>query len=354
MAQTFIHNFDKVSPLGYKQPANDPNAASPDYITHAQLRYSPFTSSEAIAGSVVSGANSTFSFSIEDAQIAYTFKMYYSTDGTTYNEDKTFGGADGKKLFGANDLSNYVTLSGAQNITGTKTVTSSANLVIASGSDITVQTGGDITLADAPSASTDAVNKAYVDGLIGYKSCVFWVSSYTPDESTALSYSRIYNNTGVTPTLTYLTTAGGSDYGLRVTFNRTSSASDIILNGPLLWEDGFGARYKAGYFCPIETFVQSSANTSLDLIFVRDDFRLAQTATSRATTFFDTGDFKEYSLSGSTVSEGVWNQSTPPGSNEWVGIDVAYQDLTLRSDHSDNWTLAEALKNFRLELRFYD
>jgi hypothetical protein len=124
-------------------------------------------------------------------------------------------------------------------------------------------------LADAPSASTDATNKAYVDGLIGYKSCVFWVSSYTPNESTALSYTRIYNNTGYTPTLTYLQGITGTP-GLRVTFNRTSSNSDIILPPKLFTDDGFGSKNHAGFLGVSETFSQSSANTVMDLYYVDD------------------------------------------------------------------------------------
>jgi hypothetical protein len=124
-------------------------------------------------------------------------------------------------------------------------------------------------LADAPSASTDATNKAYVDGLIGYKSCVFWVSSFTPNESTALSYTRIYNNTGYTPTLTYGQSLFGAQ-GLRVTFNRTSSNSDIILPPKLFTDDGFGSKNAAGFLGVSETFAQSSANTVMDLYYVDD------------------------------------------------------------------------------------
>lgn len=165
MAQTFVYNTNELSPQGYLKPANTVSAVSPDNITHLQLRYSDFSSSYVIQGSVVSGENSTFEFSIADNLASEVFKLYYSTDGTTYNVDKTFGGTSGKKLFGATDLSGLVTLTTAQNISGTKTLTGNANIVVGSGSDITVQTGGDITLADAPTASTDAANKSYVDGL---------------------------------------------------------------------------------------------------------------------------------------------------------------------------------------------
>lgn len=201
MAQTFVYNTNELSPQGYLKPANTVSAVSPDNVTHLQLRYSDFSSSYVIQGSVVSGANSTFEFSIADNLASEIFKMYYSTDGTTYNVDKTFGGTSGKKLFATADLSGLVTTGTAQNITATKTLTTNANLVVASGSDITVQSGGDITLADAPTASTDATNKAYVDGLIGYTEYIAWVNQLgtTPPVSTIVK-----NNTGRTFTWSYL------------------------------------------------------------------------------------------------------------------------------------------------------
>jgi hypothetical protein len=187
MAQTFVYNTNELSPQGYLKPANTVSAVSPDNITHLQLRYSDFSSSYVIQGSVVSGENSTFEFSIADNLASEVFKLYYSTDGTTYNVDKTFGGTSGKKLFGATDLSGLVTLTTAQNISGTKTLTGNANIVVGSGSDITVQAGGDITLADAPTVSTDATNKEYVDGL----EYIAWVSQTSTNPPT----SQIVKNT---------------------------------------------------------------------------------------------------------------------------------------------------------------
>lgn len=348
MAQTFVYNTNELSPQGYLKPANTVSAVSPDNVTHLQLRYSDFSSSYVIQGSVVSGENSTFEFSIADNLASEIFKLYYSTDGTTYTVDKTFGGTSGKKLFATADLSGLVTLATAQNIVATKTLTTNANLVVSSGSDITVQAGGDITLADAPTASTDATNKAYVDGLIGYKSCVFWVSSYTPNESTALSYTRIYNNTGYTPTLAYLAASGGSDYGLRITFNRTSSNSDVILPSALMWEDGFGVREKAGHLSVIETFAQSSANTTMDLIFI-DDYGFATSSWNAATT---PDMLKKYSLSGSTVSESA--ATSAPGANEWIAIDVDADGSGLVWYPQYTVDANAEIKNFRIELRFYD
>jgi hypothetical protein len=348
MAQTFVYNFNEQSPQGYLKPANTTSAVSPDNVTHAQLRYTDFSSSYVIQGSVVSGANSTFEFSIADNLASEIFKMYYSTDGTTYNVDKTFGGTSGKKLFATADLSGLVTTGTAQNITATKTLTTNANLVVSSGSDITVQSGGDITLADAPTASTDATNKAYVDGLIGYKSCVFWVSSFTPNESTALSYTRIYNNTGYTPTLTYLSGLIGTQ-GLRVTFNRTSSNSDIILPPKLFTDDGFGSKNAAGFLGVSETFSQSSANTVMDLYYVDD---VAQAWGLR------TGDgpapgvdyWSTYTLAGGTLT-----RADRAGANltDQQFVACAYQTGSMLEFTSVVLT-SEARLNFRIELRFYD
>ena len=191
MAQTFVYNTNELSPQGYLKPANTVSAVSPDNVTHLQLRYSDFSSSYVIQGSVVSGENSTFEFSIADNLASEIFKMYYSTDGTTYTVDKTFGGTSGKKLFATADLSGLVTTGTAQNITATKTLTTNANLVVSSGSDITVQAGGDITLADAPTDSTDATNKAYVDARASKEALIF-VNSYDPTGGTIVS-ATIYN-----------------------------------------------------------------------------------------------------------------------------------------------------------------
>lgn len=348
MAQTFVYNTNELSPQGYLKPANTVSAVSPDNITHLQLRYSDFSSSYVIQGSVVSGENSTFEFSIADNLASEVFKLYYSTDGTTYNVDKTFGGTSGKKLFGATDLSGLVTLTTAQNISGTKTLTGNANIVVGSGSDITVQTGGDITLADAPTASTDATNKAYVDGLIGYKSCVFWIASYTPNESTALSYTRIFNNTGVTPTLTYLQGITGTQ-GLRVTFNRTSSNSDIILPGKLFTDDGFGSKNDAGFLGVSETFAQSSANTVMDLYYVDDVWR---SWTVSQANIGGVDIWSRFTLSGGTLTRTAGNSGTAFTDQEFLAATVKRSGALLVSDAIV--ATSEERKNFRIELRFYD
>ncbi len=347
MAQIEIINLRKLSSAqGYVMPANTPGLASADNITHAQLRKSPFSSVLA-QGTLVSGQTSTFEFSIPDADADELLKLYVSTDGSTYTEDATYGGTNGKNPFGSVDLSTYVTTNTAQSITATKTINTNANLVIASGSDITVQTGGDITLADAPTASTDATNKAYVDGLVGYKSCVFWVSSYTPNESTALSYTRIYNNTGYTPTLTYLHGLIGVQ-GLRVTFNRTSSNSDIILPPKLFTDDGFGSKNDAGFFGVSETFSQSSANTTMDLYYIDDTTQMWNVSQG---SFAGVDVWSTFTLSGGTLTRAAGTND--PNTNQKF-LAATKDRLTNLLVSSAVVVTSEARLNFRIELRFYD
>lgn len=93
-----IINLDKLSNDGYKQPANDPTSNTPDNITHAQLRYNTFSSSYVIQGVIVTGSSSTFEFTVP-AFLKYSlFKLYVSTDGTTYTEKKSYGGSTGRTL----------------------------------------------------------------------------------------------------------------------------------------------------------------------------------------------------------------------------------------------------------------
>ena len=328
MAQTFVYNFNEQSPQGYLKPANTTSAVSPDNVTHAQLRYTDFSSSYVIQGSVVSGANSTFEFSIADNLASEIFKMYYSTDGTTYNVDKTFGGTSGKTLFATADLSGLVTLTTAQTISGTKTLASNANIVIASGSDITVQAGGDITLADAPSASTDATNKAYVDANT-FKSCVFWIDAFYYDTLTALSYRRIFNNTGVTPTLAYGNNSIG-ERGLVVTFNRTSAAWDIS-STHFSFADEF-ASVPAGFFYIDSTITQSASATSTVLTLM-DDFIIA----SQSITYHYYG----------MLTADTWGRT---GSDPTKYLATNVSGITL----AGGVITSDLRKNCRIELRFYD
>ncbi|MBK6773441.1 MAG: hypothetical protein IPG78_15190 [Ignavibacteria bacterium] len=94
-----IINLEKLDNDGRKQPANDPTLSTPDNITHCQLRYNTFTSSYFIQGVAVTGASSTFEFTVSDALFYWKFKLYTSTDGTNYTEKKSYGGSAGKHLF---------------------------------------------------------------------------------------------------------------------------------------------------------------------------------------------------------------------------------------------------------------
>jgi len=94
-----VVNLEKYAEENYyKQPANSPGAASPDNITHARLYYDTFAGSDYLQGSFVSDNNSTVQFdnsAISDS----VFKLFVSTDGTTYTELKTYGGTDGRDEF---------------------------------------------------------------------------------------------------------------------------------------------------------------------------------------------------------------------------------------------------------------
>jgi len=91
-----IVNIDKLSDDGFKQPANNPDLINPDNIKYSQLRYNTFASNQAVQGVAVVGSSSTFAFDISSS-IPYTlFKLYKSTDGITYNEDKSYGGEIGR------------------------------------------------------------------------------------------------------------------------------------------------------------------------------------------------------------------------------------------------------------------
>ena len=94
-----IINLEKLDNDGRKQPANDPTSSTPDNITHCQLRYNTFTSSYVIQGVAVTGASSTFEFTVSDALFYWKFKLSTSTDGTNYTEKKSYGGSAGKHLF---------------------------------------------------------------------------------------------------------------------------------------------------------------------------------------------------------------------------------------------------------------
>ena len=90
-----VFNIWRLDTDGRIMPANNPLASSPDYYTHAQLRYDTFLSPNVIQGTFVTGVNSSVAVEIPENKLQWSFKLFVSRDGTTYTEDKTFGGADG-------------------------------------------------------------------------------------------------------------------------------------------------------------------------------------------------------------------------------------------------------------------
>jgi len=93
-----IVNLDKYSSDGFKQSANSLTATSPDNITHARLYYDSFTGSDYIQGAFVVGKNSTLEF--DNSGVSFTkYKLFESTDGVTYTENKTYGGTEGRDEF---------------------------------------------------------------------------------------------------------------------------------------------------------------------------------------------------------------------------------------------------------------
>lgn len=94
-----VVNLEKLSVDGFKQPANSVAANTPNNITHAQLRYDNWLSPNLIQGVFVSAANSTVEFTVSDSLLVWTnFKLFTSTNGVDYTENKSFGGSSGKDL----------------------------------------------------------------------------------------------------------------------------------------------------------------------------------------------------------------------------------------------------------------
>lgn len=136
-----IVNLEKLNSYGLKQPANNPNYITPDNITHAQLRYNDFTSSYVIQGSAVGGANSTFEFTIT-ANLNYTlFKLFTSTDGTNYTENKTYGGSLGKSILSSENADITIRQSNGDTYTYTHSDVADAFDTVTSGGTITFKSG---------------------------------------------------------------------------------------------------------------------------------------------------------------------------------------------------------------------
>lgn len=94
----FVYNLNRLSGDGYKMNANNPLVAEPTNITHAQLRYDDYLSPNIIQGEIVGqyGTNSSVLFTVTQSRNDY--KLYTSTNGTSYTEDKTFGGNTGVSI----------------------------------------------------------------------------------------------------------------------------------------------------------------------------------------------------------------------------------------------------------------
>lgn len=93
-----IINLERLSGDGYKMCANNPLAENLSNITHAQLRYAPFTNSQAIQGTFVANSNSTVEFDVIGQNLIRLMKLFVSTNGTNYAEVKSWGGTNGVQL----------------------------------------------------------------------------------------------------------------------------------------------------------------------------------------------------------------------------------------------------------------
>lgn len=92
-----VVNLEKYSEDGFKKPANSLNASAPDNITHVRFYYNDFAGSNFIQGEFVDGYNSLVQ--ADNESIAYgRFKMFTSTDGRTYIENKSYGGDYGASV----------------------------------------------------------------------------------------------------------------------------------------------------------------------------------------------------------------------------------------------------------------
>jgi len=111
-----IINLERLSGDGYKMCANNPLAENLSNITHAQLRYAPFTSSQAIQGAFVVNSNSTVEFEVTGQNLIRLIKLFVSTNGTNYAEVKSWSGTNGKRI--SNNLAGELAID-----TGNATVT---------------------------------------------------------------------------------------------------------------------------------------------------------------------------------------------------------------------------------------
>lgn len=92
-----VVNLEKYSDDGYKKSANSLNADAPDNITHVRFYYNNFIGNNYVQADFVTGKNSTVEY--DETVTSYTkFKMFVSTDGTNYTENKSYGGTEGHNV----------------------------------------------------------------------------------------------------------------------------------------------------------------------------------------------------------------------------------------------------------------
>lgn len=199
----------KVNASGYLMPANTPALLAPDNITHAQLRYSPFGTGQAVQGTFISGQNSSIEFSIPDLQVNEQFKLYLSEDGTNYDEDETFGGASGIKLFGTNDLSGLVTLADAQTISGVKTFSAKPKQ----------------NAYSAPTVDTEFAPKKYVDDLTPLSGKKMFFGIINQGATNAPVVTTFINTTGYT-----FTTARAAEGNYSITFSGGGASTNWFVH----------------------------------------------------------------------------------------------------------------------------
>jgi len=188
-----ILNLERIDSDGKLIPANNPNYAVPSYIKYAQLRYNTFSNSYVVQGTfLATGESSTIEFDLSSVSSSYTlFKLYTSTDGVTYTEDKTYGGTTGRTIF--TSIAGTVMTTGDQTIAGVKTFSSLpvSNATVSSNSQLT--------------------NKTYVDRAYGQSIKLVLNQTVTG----AITYRILYNKTSYSISSSVRNSAG--DYS--ITFN---------------------------------------------------------------------------------------------------------------------------------------
>jgi len=86
-----VVNLERYTDDGFKTSANSLNASAPDRVKYVRFYYNDFLGSNFIQGEFVNGYNSTVQ--ADNESVAYNkFKMFTSTDGIYYTENKSYGG----------------------------------------------------------------------------------------------------------------------------------------------------------------------------------------------------------------------------------------------------------------------